>query len=288
MKKQKILITGASGSIGRSLLKFLEGYELINLGRSKIEGIGNINCDFENGLDEVKLPNDIDAIIHLAQSPKFRDFPRSAKEMYQVNVNSTLFLADYASKNNVKKFIYASSGGIYGNRDSGFNETSQIPVTNLGFYLGSKLNSEIILDSYKDIYDVALLRFFFVYGENQPKSMLIPRLISNVNQGNEITINSSGGIKINPIYVEDAAKAIVKCLKLEGSNKFNIAGNEVLSIKELSEKIGNLLEVKPVFKIINNQSDNLIGSNDKMQEMLINPSIELNQGLKKLIKSYGL
>lgn len=288
MGKPKILITGTTGSVGQSLVKLLSDYQVINLGRSEMEGVDNIICDFEKDLDELQLPKDIFGIIHLAQSPKFRDFPDSALDIFLVNVLSTLWLADFAAKNGVKKFIYASSGGIYGNRDKGFNEDSNIPVANLGFYLGSKLNSEIILDSYKDIFDVSLLRLFFVYGENQEQTMLIPRLINNVNQGNEITINENGGISINPIYVEDAAEAIFKVLHVEGSNKFNIAGSETVSIKELSEIIGDLLEKKPVFKIVNGNSENLIGNNARMKSELLEPKTNLRNGLQKLINTYGL
>ena len=62
-----------------------------------------------------ELPTKIDVIYHLAQSDKFRDFPAGAPDVFQVNINSTAKLLDYAKKTGVKSFIYASSGGVYGN-----------------------------------------------------------------------------------------------------------------------------------------------------------------------------
>ena len=70
------------------------------------------------------LPNDIDIIIHLAQSSKFRDFPSEAGDIFNKHkIYSTAL--DFARKNNIQKFVYASSGGIYGtNSNRAFNESS--------------------------------------------------------------------------------------------------------------------------------------------------------------------
>ena len=117
------------------------------------------------------LPNDIDVIIHLAQSSKFRDFPSEAEDIFNVNIKSTAQLLDFARKNNVQKFVYASSGGIYGtNSNRAFNESSPITATDqLGFYLGSKLCGEVLVRNYSTLFDVITLRFFFMYGPKQQK-----------------------------------------------------------------------------------------------------------------------
>jgi len=282
----KILITGASGSIGKTLLPILiKEHNVICLGRTRvnIKNVTNIFCDFNEKLDTIHLPNDINVIIHLAQSDKFRDFPNSAEHIYNVNVRSTLFLADFAKRNNIRKFIYASSGGIYGNRNFGFTEKDNIPVDDLGFYLGSKLCSEIILDNYKEMFDVVLLRLFFVFGKDQSQTMLIPRLINNIKNNNKIIIDKSGGIKINPIYVNDAVASIIESIKLEGSHKINVAGNEILSIRDISEKIAEKLGVSAKYNISNILTNNLIGDNTKMRETLYEPSYSFDSALDEII-----
>ena len=60
-----------------------------------------------------KLPRDFDVIIHLAQSSKFRNFPENALDVFNVNINTTAKLLDFAKNNSISKFIYTSSGGIY-------------------------------------------------------------------------------------------------------------------------------------------------------------------------------
>ena len=52
------------------------------------------------------LPNDIDIIIHLAQSSKFRDFPSEAEDIFNVNIKSTAQLLDFARKNNIQKHAF--------------------------------------------------------------------------------------------------------------------------------------------------------------------------------------
>ena len=81
--------------------------------------------------------------------------------------------------------------------------------------------------------------------------MLIPRLIDSVKTLEAINIQGTEGIKINPVYVEDAANAIIKIINKQGSYNFNIGGSEIISIRNISEIIGKQLNIKPVFKYIN-------------------------------------
>ena len=283
-----ILLTGASGSIGKTLINTTpSNFQIYTLGRSSVqkENVTHLEVDLSKEWDTNILPNDIDVIIHLAQSENFRLFPDKAIDVYTVNTISTLKLADFAVKNGINKFVYASSGGIYGNRDTGFGEEDEIPVNDLGFYLGSKLSSEIILDSYKNIIDIQLLRFFFVYGPDQNESMLIPRLINNVLNGKTINLQGEEGLKINPIHVDDAVNAILASLKLEKSNKLNIGGSEELSLKDITVLIGKQLGVKPKYSYIDSEPNNLIGDISKLKKIGYFPQISFEEGINLLINN---
>lgn len=286
-----VLITGYNGLIGQTLidnLKVNSGFDIVGLGRSKYKAIKTIEIDLSKDWSSEALPQTSDVIIHLAQSEKFREFPESSQDVFNVNTVSTLKLLDYARKVGVKKFIYASSGGIYGNSDIGFNEDD--PISNnkdIGFYLGSKLCSEVIAENYSPYFDVEILRFFFVYGENQKPSMLIPRLLNNIIQGNEIAIQGNDGIKINPIHVSDAAEAITKCLTLKGSHKINIGGPEVLSLRQICEIISKKIGKEPTLKIQDTEPKHLFGDIKKMKTLLIEPKIKFSEGVNELIKKYA-
>lgn len=286
----KILITGVNGLLGLDLAKLLcknKNYEIFGVARSNSEinekNYTHIQLDLNTPDFINKLPHKLDAIIHLAQSEKFRDFPNSAIEVFNVNTLSTLHLLNYAKEEGVKQFIYASSGGVYGNKDDGFTEESPlIGNGDLGFYLSTKLCSEILADNYSNFFNVIQLRFFFMYGERQNKTMLIPRLINSVQMGLPITLQGTEGIKINPIYVKDAALAVEKALYIGHSDKINVAGPNILSIKNIVEIISEKTGKKPIFKSISGEPSNLIGDTKKMKQLLHSTPITFENGIELL------
>jgi nucleoside-diphosphate-sugar epimerase len=282
-----LLITGCNGLIGKNLTKLLSQnsfYQLTGIARGRNDLINAIGIDLSEDWNTSLLPQQIDAVIHLAQSEHFRNFPAKALDIFNVNIASTARLADYAVNAGAKKFIFASSGGIYGNRDKVFEEEDALPVNDLGYYLGSKLCSEIILDNYKNLLDVQLLRFFFAYGPGQNKSMLIPRLIEKIRNNEPIELSGEEGIRLNPIFAEDAARAIIASIKVEGSNHINIAGNEIFSLRELCNLIGEKMGKQPAFEVRSSKSQNLVADISRMKKLLVPPQITFKQALEELIK----
>lgn len=281
---RKILLTGAGGLVGSHLLPLLnEEHEVYTISGKNI-GNNNIGIDFSKEWDTQLLPKNLDTIIHLAQSENFRDFPAKAIEVFNVNANSTLKLIDFAIKTGMKTFIFASSAGIYGNSNFEFDESMDIVYkSEMGFYLATKQCSEIILDNYSSLLQVIQLRLFFVYGKGQRKDMLIPRLIDNVQRGIPLHLQGASGITINPTHVSDAAKAIKASLNLNGSHKINIAGPELLTMKEIGNVIGSLLHKQPQFILEEKEAKNLIGSTFNMSKMLVKSVTKFKDGIKDLI-----
>jgi UDP-glucose 4-epimerase len=279
-KTMDILLTGGSGLIGKSLIPHLIdiGHNVIRLTDPK----GNpIDFSTEWNINTKSIPN---CIIHLAQHPKFREFPEKAIDVFNTNTVSTLKLLDWAIKHKVKQFIYASSGGIYGYGDQPKHEEEKIVYhKSLGFYLATKHCSEVILDNYEQFLTIIQLRIFFAYGKNQNENMLIPRLINLIKQNKSITLDGNEGIKINPIYVQDAVHAITASLNLQKSTKINIAGNEVLSINEISQIIGNSLNKTPAFIRTNKVPQSIIGDIHKMKSLLLTPQYNFQMGIKEML-----
>jgi nucleoside-diphosphate-sugar epimerase len=280
-----LLITGYNGLIGKSLLSELTknpSFNILGLGRSGNDKVKTIHVDLSENWDQTQLPDKVDVVIHLAQSEKFREFPGSALEVFNVNTQSTLRLLDYARQAGATKFIYASSGGVYGNSDIGFNEEDPLqPNKDLGFYLTTKFCSELLVQNYSQFLEINILRLFFVFGEDQRKNMLIPRLIDSVKNGKLITLQGKEGIKINPIYVQDAARAIINILGKKGSFNVNIGGSEIVSIKQLSELIGKYVGKAPVFEYQNTEAKNLIGDITKMRK-IYEPVISMEHAIQKM------
>lgn len=290
MKHNKpTLVTGANGLLGGKLLPILavehEVHALVRtMPKNPIPEVKYLVIDLSNDWSVEDLPQHIECVIHLAQSRSFRDFPESALDVFKVNIESTARLLDYACRVSATQFIYASSGGVYGNGSRAFSENSPIvPPGKLGYYLGSKMCGEIMAQSYSSGMQVNILRFFFMYGSRQKRDMLIPRLIDNIKAGRPIVLKGENGIRLNPIHVDDAVTSMKKVLKTSESATYNIAGLEVLSIREICNKISNLVEENPVFVQEGSTGNDLIGEISTMRKVLHEPNISLSKGIIRMI-----
>lgn len=292
-----IIVTGGTGLIGRPLIE-----KLINR-KYNVASVVHVNannclykdmnyvqyvCDLSNAkkLSLDFLPHKADAVIHLVQSNKYKDFPNSADDIFYTNVNSTFCMLEYARKHGVKTFILASSGGIYGFGENPFSEAdAQICSKDLGFYLSTKMCAEALAENYKEYMNVIILRFFFVYGPNSKNTMLLPRLVTSISNQKPISLQGEKGININPIYVDDAINAIVESLNLDTSCCINVAGKEVITLRNLSELIGKKLNKKPIFEIEKSQPKHLIADISKMKELIGESKTSLDVGIERLIVS---
>jgi UDP-glucose 4-epimerase len=287
--KPTIVITGPTGLLGKQVIKFLcSNHEVHVMVRDKSRQMDSRVTkhviDLSENWSADCLPDQVDIVIHLAQSDRFRDFPDGATDVFKVNIESTARLLDYASRAGCRQFIYASSGGLYGNGSQPFDENSPIvPPGQLGYYLGSKLCGEVLSQSYASQMQIIILRFFFMYGLGQKRSMLIPRLIDNIKAGNPVTLESKEGLRINPVHVSDAASAVAVALRTEESATYNIAGPEVLSLREIAEVIGTQVGVRPLLEISDGPPNDLIGKNAAMCEKLIEPSVGFERGIGDLL-----
>jgi UDP-glucose 4-epimerase len=288
----KILLVGATGFIGKHLVDSLRRrHQVFALAKSVPRDVPSnvqwIVGDLTRPLECSRLPGRIDGVVHLAQSEHFREFPKHSVELFQVNTVSTLLLLEYARTARARRFIYASSGGIHGSSDYCFTEDDAIKQRGeLGFYLGSKLCSEILCDCYASFMNVVILRFFFVYGPGQRESMLVPRLVHCVREGLPIRLQGKNGIRINPTYVSDAVEAITAALTLKTSQKINIGGPQVLSLRRIGEIIGDALGKKAKFK--RNQKvepQHLIGDIRKMSAMLLRPKVRFQIGIRRYLEN---
>ena len=288
----KILLTGATGFIGSRLSKSLSSAKDNKLycttrsaKRSDAgEGITWIHQDFSQKLDFALFPVKLDTIIHLAQSKNYRNFPEQAIDIFDINVSSTVQLLDYGRRAGISSFVYASTGGVYGYKDSPLLETDTPGPS--GFYPYSKYISECLVKSYSTYFGTEILRYFFVYGEGQ-RDMLMPNLIGSITAGRPVTIHNQRGRRINPIYVDDAVRATVAASSVQGNEIVNIAGNETISILELAELIGRLVNKKPkVDFVTENQKIDMIADISKMKSKLdVNPRISLKEGLSRVVTS---
>jgi UDP-glucose 4-epimerase len=283
----KILLTGGTGFIGRNLIPALTGeHEVFAVTRTtppESDGVTWVEQDLAAPLDHSKLPPQIDAVIHMAQSKHYREFPGRADDVFAVNVHSTQRLLEYAREAGAERFLLASTGGVYGSSERAVSEGDRLNPLN--FYMSSKYSAEALVWSYAQFFKTVTFRFFFVYGPGQDR-MLVPLLLGRVLGGETITIDGDPGLRINPIYVGDAVRAIVPALSLPESDTFNVAGDEVVTIRELVNKMeeasGKTATIEGTGT--RNAEGDLIGENTRMKDVLgVKPETGLADGLRSML-----
>lgn len=210
-----VLITGATGFLGRNITDRLKGRPglTLRLGtrnppRGKNEpGLEYVKTDFADPASLLSAVTGADAVIHLAAAvaaTKYEEFERA-------NVLATRALAAACSKENgtVKTFILASSLAAAGaSPDPDKPRTEDQPETPVSHYGMTKLAAEKEIENLPAGIARVILRPAFVYGRNDPG---IDTLAEWVRRGIMISAGSAD-TRFSFIFVEDAAACFITAL----------------------------------------------------------------------------
>ena len=245
----RILLTGASGFVGGYLGPALveAKHEVFALVRDPAaykapRGVTTVEADLTRPLDTGSLP-EVDAVAHFAQANL--PFPDKALTLYGVNTASTLELLELARRIGAERFLYASSASVYGFGERPFSESD--PLAAVNFYAVTKINSEQLVETYRRFFHTAVFRLVAPYGPGQ-RGRMIPDVIARVRAGEAVTLNDGGRPHMNPIYVTDAVRAFVATLELDRNVVVNVAGDDVVGIRELATRAGEALGREPLFE----------------------------------------
>jgi nucleoside-diphosphate-sugar epimerase len=282
----RVLVTGAAGFLGSRLVPALAaaGHEVYALdrdaGRVADLPAAAVEHDLTTAPGLGALP-EVDAVVHLAQANVA--FPEGAGDLLRVNTVSTLDLLDHCRRVGAERFLYASTGSVYGPGEAPFRETDPLAGTDL--YAVTKIAGEKLVGCYRDFLDTAVLRLFAPYGPGQ-EGRMIPRLVARVANGEPITLSAGGRPRMNPIYVDDAIRLLVEAVDREGHHVLNVAGDETVSIRELAELIGETLDREPVFEEGSAASGDLVADTTRMHELFsLRPLTPLRDGLRRLAQA---
>jgi nucleoside-diphosphate-sugar epimerase len=249
---RSILVTGATGFIGRSLLKKLAqgSYDIIACYRTpktyeknKIDSdnINYFNLDLTNKRDFEKITQSVDTVVHLA-SQVFRSGGENSFEGFiSNNVLGTHNLLEFCQRKNVRRIIYLSSKYVYGEPEiDKVDETYPARPCGTFFNYGmSKLICEHLCIRYCHDYHIesVILRLSPVYGEEQGEWCLLPRLVNQVRDKQSLTLYGDGANIMEYLYIDDGVAAIMSALDTPHQGIYNIGPGKSLTFKELVDQI---------------------------------------------------
>lgn len=248
----KILVTGATGFVGRKLIPRIleEGHEVVALVRStsNVEGLSkDIEIREADLLDISSLEpivQDIDVVIHLAAYFDF--YPSSVDLLYKVNVEGTKNLMSACVGTKVERFIYCSSTEVIGAvRFPPGNEDTEL---NPSFdYSKSKVLAEqIVREISKDTkLDHIILRPTGIMGEGDLYTAF--EAIEAVNDGTIPVIPGDGEKGLMYTHIDDVVEGFIKAITSKSALNTTIilCPDQGMTYNELFEYIAECCGVKP-------------------------------------------
>lgn len=257
MTKNKIVITGGLGLVGKELIRILSkgNFEIIvsdlrgQLNRNKNfiniyknDKISFVECDV-NSKKLIKITKDCKTVIHLAAMLGVENTEKNKNKCWKVNALGTQNVLNACKINNINRLIFSSSSEVYGEQIKRRIEESH-PLLGKNIYAKSKIFSEKIIKSFKKKnkkFNYCNLRLFNTYGVGQVAKFFISKACYNVKKDKNIIINGDGNQIRGYCYASDTAHYIYLCLK------------NFKRIQNLTLNVGNSEEVyslKSIVKII--------------------------------------
>ena len=265
-KGKTILITGASGFIGSSivfhLIKFKK-IKIIALSRNK-KTLSRIFAKYKNHKNLTLISQDIskpfynikkkiDYIFHAASPQEAKIIKKKPLDVIFPNILGTINCLNFIKKNKKKiRLVFFSSVTVYGNNSNAnlkLSETNTSVTDTIASenapYSHSKRMSEVIINSYVRQYkiDSVICRLSTVYGPTHYKiNNAFFEFINNAILGKDIFVKFSILPKRDNIYVDDAISGLFfVALKGKMGETYNISSNG---------ELGNFLSVSEIAKLI--------------------------------------
>lgn len=220
LKSKKILITGATGFIGKALVHYFQNVQGIELnvahrkmGKNFVDSCHEFYIEkIDSNTDWQEPLNNVDVVIHLAGRAHISNNvdENSLSEFRKVNTQGSENLAKKAADAGVKRFIYLSSIGVNGvSTDTPFKVTELNSPTE--DYAVSKMEAEILI---KDIgadteMEIVNIRPPLVYGAGAPGNF--NKLIKLVNTGLPLPLGAVNN-KRSFVGIDNLVDLIVTCI----------------------------------------------------------------------------
>lgn len=223
-----ILITGASGFVGKHLIARLEPKSSVRCLVRKtsdtrgLEGCELVQGDITDRASLIKATEDIDAVIHLVAALGASSY----EENYNVHVEGAKNLIEACKENNVRRVVVASTVATLAERKSDYGVTKAMADE---LFLASGL-------------DVTIIKPDFIYGKDGKG---FRTLVDVIKKSKFIPIVGDGTYRRQPIHVDDVALAFYRALGEKTIGKtYIVAGREPIEFNKMVDMIMQRIGIK--------------------------------------------
>lgn len=297
----KYVVIGGGGFIGSHLCEaLLENGHQVNvfdkqnarfLPLLERAGANIFTGDFLSQVDIQKALKNADVVYHLISAT----VPQTSNENpifdVEANVLGTLRLLDAAREANIKKIVFASSGGtVYGiPQEIPIHEAH--PTNPTSSYGITKLTIEKYLQLYSTLYGLnyCILRIANAYGERQPVTGtqgVIGAFLLKAIRNDAITVWGDGSVVRDYVHVDDIIDAFIKAAVYEGVPKiFNVGGGKGYSVNDIITIIQGVtqcpLTIDYVSGRIFDTPTNILDISNAKIHLHWQPTVELFEGIQR-------
>ncbi len=286
LKDQRIFITGGTGFLGSWILesfawanrKLKLNSEAVVLTRDAtrfLKKCPHLFNDkslkfYEGNIVDFKYPKGkFSHIIHAATDSNYARI--SSWDMLETIIQGTKYTLEFARNSSVKKFLFVSSGAMYGKKSGVdlINEGnfSQLDATGLmPSYSIGKFIAEYMCNLYakEQQFDVKIARCFAFFGPYLPLDLhfAIGNFIYNRLNNETILVKSDGHALRSYLYTSDLCVWLWTIL-FRGNNltAYNVGSNEKYSIRKIANIIANSMQPQLEVKIVNNTKSSIADDN---------------------------
>jgi nucleoside-diphosphate-sugar epimerase len=288
----KILVTGACGYKGHVLIPklLLRGYKVVAF---DLQWFGNFlpthpNLKIIKGdvreIDSIPL-DDVDCIIHLSSIANDPCGDLHPQLTWEVSALATMQLADKARRFGVKRFIYASSGSVYGVKDEP-QVTEDLVLNPISEYNKTKMVGERVLLSYKNDMVVQIVRPATVCGYSPRMRLDVSVNLLTMQALSKGKITVFGGDQVRPnIHIDDITDVYLHLLDNPALTGIYNAGFENISIKKIAELVVKHIPVDIDFSQSNDPRSYRINS-DKLLETGFKPKKNVEDAIREIIEKF--
>lgn len=312
LRGSRILVTGSTGLIGSSLVELLllhskefdyrvyAGCRDIRKAQRRFSGSYDLEYCTLDVTKPIELDQEFDYIIDAASNGSPYFFSSDPVGVMKANLLGVCNLLDYGMNHGLKRFLYISSGEVYGEgcddrwkeSDSGYVDT----MTTRACYPSSKRAAESLCVSYLSQYnvDVVVARISHTYGPNftNRDDRVYAQFIRNVLNNEDIKLKSKGEQYRSWIYVVDCVSALLYILeKGQSGQAYNVANGESnITIRELADVVANLtgknVDIPTLSeKIVGTPVTKSVFDTSKLENLGWKPRYTICQGMKNTIES---
>lgn len=288
----KILVTGGCGYKGHVLIPKLlaRGHEVVSF---DIQWFGNylqpdpklqvIKGDIRD-IDSIPIEG-VDCIIHLSSIANDPCGDLDPKLTWEVSALATMQLADKAARLGVKRFIYASSGSVYGVKEED-QVTEDLELTPISEYNKTKMVAERVLLSYADKMAIQIVRPATVCGYSPRMRLDVSVNMLTMQALSKGRITVFGGTQVRPnIHIDDITDLYLFLLDHpEVTGIFN-AGFENISILDIANMVTNYIPVEIVVSPSNDPRSYRLNS-DKLLATGYRPKKKVDDAIREIIEKY--